>query len=211
MKLKITSLLTAFFLLLGSGAVKDYVEPEERAVVTALSIENKEEIYLTAEVNMPDKKGESRVTVYTSYGQNIEEAIKNLEKSTYGKLFLSQCPVILLEKGIEKTLLKNIFYQLFKNSEISLSVRFVVFEKNSNILSENSETVTGYEIENLLNNLERHQNKSLNESFAQIIDKSRKSDGEFSLPVIAKENQRITVAGSCRFINFSIHRKEDEV
>ena len=100
---------------------------------------------------------------------------------------------------------------MFKNSEISLAVRFVVFEKNSNILSETSETVTGYEIENLLNNLERHQNKSLNESFAQIIDKSRKNDGEFTLPVISKENQRIVVSDSCRFINFSIYRKEDEV
>lgn len=210
MKLKITSALIVLFIVLGCAAVKDYIEPEERVLVTALVIENSnEQIKLSAEVNVPDKQGGNQIKVYSSYGKDIETALSELEKASYGKLLLGQCPVILLSKDLPKSKLKNIFYTLFQNNEISLSVKFAIFEEEQALLSEETKNPAGYEIENLLNNIERAENKTVGESFAQIIDKSQKKGETFTLPLIEKQNSRFALSGFCRFKNFSLIRKED--
>lgn len=198
MKLKITALLIIIFLFLGCAFVKDYTEPEKRVIVSCFAIDYKNGFVFTIENSLGDKEGNVITSVYSAQGKTTESAMENLKSVSYGKLLFSQCPVILIGKNVSGEKLKELFYYLFDNNDISLSVKFVCCENAADILNNETKNPKGYEIERLINN-----NSSLKSiSFAEIIDKDLKNQNSFSLPFIRSNNGRFIITKHLTFENF---------
>lgn len=212
MKLKITSIITLLLIVAGSVGMKDYTEPEKRVIVTALAIDSEDgELLFTAEANVPDGEGKSQTKVYSATSDSPEIALKELESASYGKLLLSQCPVILIGSEIPSEKLRELIFYLFDHNDIALSVKFVYCQSAYELLdSEEKTTPSGYEIEKLLNNNARLYGKADTESFAEIIDKAMRKQLKFSLPFIEKKDERFVFSGTFLFENFSAVEKEDK-
>jgi len=96
----------------------DYTEPEQRAIVTVMGLENEfEDINIYIQLY----NGE----VYSQTGNNIENALENLQNIIEGELLFSQCSAIFIDKALYSNQIKDILEFCIKNNEISLSVKLI--------------------------------------------------------------------------------------
>lgn len=206
MKLKIFTAVVFTVILAGCGFSKDYTEPEKRVIVTALAIDKEnEKLKLKAEALISPFEGNTEIIIFSSEGNDIVSAVGNLENISYGSLFLSQCPVVILGKNINGDTQKQIFYYFFLNNSISLSARFAYCENALSLLdSENKIKPEGYEIEELLNSKNSSLGITDTESYVEIINKLQKGKNSFTLPVINKTSFEYKINGICLVDEFYV-------
>lgn len=203
MKLKITAIIIALFIILGCAFVKDYTEPEKRVIVTCLAVDYKNGFVFSVETAVGDKDGNILTDLYSASGNSPLDAMEKLKQESYGKLLFSQCPVILLGKSVYGENLKQLFYYLFDNNDISLSVKFVCCKNAGELLTGEKNKPVGYEIEAIINN----NNKYKPLSFAEIIDLDLRNKNEFFLPFTEKQNNRFVINKSLFYKNFIVGKE----
>lgn len=115
---KIVIPLIILLTLCSCNLTSDYIEPEQRAIVTVMGLENEfDDINLYIQLY----NGE----VYSQTGDNIKNALDNLQNLVDGKLLFSQCSAIFIDKALYSNQIKDIFEFCVDNNEISLSVKLI--------------------------------------------------------------------------------------
>lgn len=116
--LRVVCCIFTLFFLSSCVVPNDYIEPEQRAVVTVLGVEkNGEGINLYLQLYNGEK--------YKQFGENLSEAVNIMQNKVEGKLLLSQCSVIFTDKTLLDIQIKDIFDFCIENQDISLSVKLI--------------------------------------------------------------------------------------
>ena len=201
--MKFVKTILVFFIILCLSGCKygaDYIDPEDRYIITAIGIQKSNEGVM-AVIEAPkeiDTKQEA-VKVFSASGQNIKKAIQNASDKIPGELLFSQCPVILLDRSVEGDLIDDIFDLCLSDYEISLSVQFVACENPQKILSEDtSDTSVGYTIHRTVNYSNKNFNFSGTSRFAKIFNDNYKTN-DFSIPCISLKNGIFLIDGFQRY------------
>ena len=141
--------------LTGCSAFSDYIEPENRVMVSAFGLDylNKE-IIVTAEcidINTTNNNDSYNIMILTASGESLQKAIAKLNSKIDGKLFLNQCPVLLLGDGFNKSIFKDLFEEAAKSQSLPLSIHLVCCENAQNTISFNTDKKpAGYQLMSLL-------------------------------------------------------------
>lgn len=163
----------------------DYTEPEQRAIVTVMGLENEfEDINIYIQLY----NGE----VYSQTGNNIEKALENLQNIIEGELLFSQCSAIFIDKALYSNQIKDILEFCIKNNEISLSVKLINCEVRR--LFNGEEKRIGETLYNKMNySWKKNQATKLGSCF-EIIDREE----YFLLDLEIVENE-LAISGVCRY------------
>ena len=170
-KLIITLLVILIFL---SGcSYSDYLEPENRSIVTAIYLYgNKKEISIILETvnekSENDEEGYKPLYINGS-GRDFNEALNNAQLNFSKEFSLYHCPLIICDYFLFETSSDEVFSQILNNSQISLSANFLLSEDFTNeIKSKKSDEFLGYEITDVI------QLKNVKTTIISILKQGKK-------------------------------------
>lgn len=149
--IKVFLILFALVFSLTGCVGADYIEPENRALITALIIDSTENYEITAEViNVKDKTNEGLIPpeYLSGKGNNLKNAFTDLQKNYSKNLSLYHCPLIVCQNDIYINDFENLYGFISENSQISLAANLVVSDNCTNLIEKARENVdnVGYKI-----------------------------------------------------------------
>lgn len=203
-KLSSILLLVLFLFLSGCGNA-DYIEPEDRLIVTTIAVDNLNNqlnvVLETIDVVKNTNSDEYHPTFFEGSGKTLPNALIEASLSTGGKLLFSQCPVILLGDSLTGEQIKEIINHCIADYQISLSVLLLSCDNAANVLNKTSSEnkLAGYEILQLIS--------FGNEIFeitknASVLDVYNNSISTFLLPRIENNGEKAKIVGISLFREF---------
>jgi len=141
--------------LTGCSAFSDYIEPENRVMVSAFGLDYIDnEILVTAEcidINTTNNNDSYNIMVLTASGETLQKAIAKLNAKIDGKLFLNQCPVLLLGEGLNLSFFEDVFEIAVNKQTLPLGIHIVCCEDAQKTISANADKKpAGYQLMSLL-------------------------------------------------------------
>ncbi len=197
---KVVLVLLMVFSLSGCKYASDYIDPEDRYIITAIGFEKSANGVL-AVIEVPKEisgKANSK-TVYSAWGGNVSGAISAVSNKISGELLFSQCPIVLLDESVEGETIDDIFNYCLSNYDISLSVLLIGCKNPIELLNkETNEASVGLAILKSV----KFSNKNLNSQsrFAKVINNNYKT-GEFKIPYVNFSEEVFMVDGVLVFKN----------
>ncbi len=201
--LKFSVCILLLLLLCGCKYGADYVDPEERYVVTALGFENNDNgILVIMETMSAIEDSENPKKLYYGFGSDASTAVINAETTVPADVILSQCPVILIGDSVMGDNLKNIFDFCVSSYDISLSVQVLNCENVSEILSVKSgEISVGHKILRMLNHFEKGTDITKIGRFSNVLANDNKSN-TFCIPNLITNDNNFNVDSLSVYENY---------
>ncbi len=194
--LKFLICVILLFTLCGCKYGADYVDPEDRYIVTALGFEkNNRGTLVTLETISTIEDSEKPQKIFYGEGKNVEIAVNNAVNSVPANVVLSQCPVILIGDSIKGETIKEIFNFCLSSYEISLSVQVLNCENISKILSTDvGKLSVGHKILKSLNYNENRNQINDSGRLSNVIFNS-KNNRSFRLPHLTVKENNFAIDG----------------
>ncbi len=191
---KIIICILILLTLTACNSASDYIEPEDRIIVSALGFENDEgQIKLTVEfinVNTTDNSDSYSISVINGIGNTTDKAVKDIEKKLDGRLMLSQCPVIIISRNLDYQKLDNLCDFIIEHDEIPLGVRLVESKNPYEIIKSNEDKKPmGYQIMGMLRFAENSFGIRDKDTFVEIINSKNSNDNIYKIPSFRLENE----------------------
>ncbi len=204
--IKKIALVICLCILLCGCKQSDYIEPEERLIITAIGIDdNYGECLVTLETANVMQNTDSDIyaaSVLSAVGSNFESAVNKIASESYGKLIFSQCPVVLIGTSSTDEQIRQFLDFCIKEYEVSLSISPVSCDNANLILSENDgkSELLGYELLKLLRFGESSNGITGNDTMPRLINGER-NDISYKIPYVKKGEKSIAVSGSALYRN----------
>lgn len=152
---RIIPIILSLLFLAGCNVNADYIEPEDRVIVSALGFQSTaNDIMLTLEtidVSTTSNEDSYSTLIITGTGKTVYEAVADAESKAYGEILFSQCPVILLGTDINPEQLNGILDYCVDSDNISLAVKLLTADNPYSVLNNNnSKKALGYQIMNMI-------------------------------------------------------------
>ncbi len=192
-------LIVMVLLMLLLCGCSDYCEPEDRRIITALGVNRDESgICLTAETLDVDVGGELSYHALVAKGRGVtlEAALSDLQNSTYGRMMLSQCPVILLGAGMDQGSMQQVLDFCFSGYDLSPSIDLLCCEDPALLISGNEQTgtTTGEELSRLVRHGKETFGMKKAGSLPRVVN-AWQQDGRYLLFHLRKENEQYQIDG----------------
>ena len=195
--------------LTGCSSFSDYIEPENRVMVSALGFDYiNNEILVTAEcidINTTNNNDSYNIMSLTASGENLQKAMAKLNTKIDGKLFLNQCPVLLLGEGFNESIFKDLFEEAVISQSLPLSIHLVCCDNAQNTISSNTDKKpAGYQLMSLLHFGKNTVGITDDDTLIVIINSIGKYAFSCKLPRIDYKNA-YEIIGCRYFINDSYY------
>ncbi len=209
--MKISKFLLCIILLITLCGCKygaDYVDPEDRYIVTALGFEEDNKgILVTIETINTIEDSENPQKIFSGQGKTVALAVENSVNSIPANVVLSQCPIILIGDSIKGDSIKQIFDFCLSSYEISLSVQMVNCDNISKILSTDTGKLSvGHKILKSMNYNENSKQITEIGRLANVINNSK--NRSFRIPHIMVKDENFIIDGMSVYRSFVKKSKE---
>ena len=191
---KIIVLLIIIPLIFTGCEFTDYVDIEDRAIVSGIGFDRvNEKIELSMEiVNTPDsEKGIPEPQVLKANGADLYEALNRISANVSRNLFYSHCAIVVLGENLTKEDIKALLDYCFENSEFTLLLKIVSAKSANELLNVKPEalSVTAYEVMSILNSKQKNLALGYKNSFVTVESKRDSSPFIFSAPFFNIEEE----------------------
>lgn len=201
-------ILPVFILLLflsGCSVNADYIEPEDRVIVSAIGIQNSQNNILltleTVDISTNSNEDAYSTKILTGVGKTVYQAVADAENKAYGEVLFSQCPVILIDTGITAQQLNGIWDYCLESENISLAVRLLVTYDPYSVLNDNNtKKALGYEIMNLLEYGDEVSGVTKYDTFVTIVNLRNNDSFVYRIPFLTNTDG-INIGGAAVFQN----------
>ncbi len=201
-------------ILSGCAQETDYIEPEDRIIVSAMGVQSvNNEMLLTIEtVNVGENSNEDTYSAKTvvAKGKDFASALKNVSAECFGKLIFSQCPTVLIGTDIKPEHLREFYEHCIEEYEISFSVNVIAAASPYSVLTENSgeNKLIGYEIFKMLKFA--RENIGETDSLTRILNINRE-DGKYRIPLLTKTKESLSIKNVAVFAGDKYLTTENKV
>lgn len=190
-------LLITMCLLL--GGCYNYLEPEDMAVVSLMSIDyydNKFNIILELRDNV--KEDENASTIYTGSGSSVDIAIQNISSSLSKTIYLIDLDVLLLSEDAVNYRLNNIIDYLMRDSNIGSNFNLVISKDNNAIIHSvnNKGNIAG---EYIKGTVEKNINNVINVKFSDFLEIYFNPYYDIILPYAKVSDENLVIDNSVIF------------
>ena len=199
---KLSFVIFIIFCLAGCKYSADYIDPEDRYIVSAVAFQ-KDNSGIKTLIEAPPAKNnpEKTLTVFSGVADSVEKSVELTANKISGELIFSQCPIILIDEGLKGEEIQQIFDFCMKNYDISLSVMLSSCDNPQELLGlEQPVMSVGHTLLKTLTNSNKQVDVSSYARFAKIINDENKN-GEFYLPHIIIENETFSIDCMCFYKN----------
>ncbi len=203
---KLSSIFLVILFLFSSGCGNaDYIEPEDRLIVTSIAVDNVNNelnvLLETIDVVKNTNSDEYHPTFFEGKGKTLPNALIEASLSTGGKLLFSQCPVILLGDSLTGEQIKEIIDHCIADYQISLSVLLLSCQNAATVLNEASSEnkLAGYEILQLISFGDEIFDITKN---ASVLDIHNNSISSFLLPRIENNGEKTKIIGTTLYEDY---------
>lgn len=197
---KILSYFFSAFLLLSLCSCSDYVDIEDRLIVSTIGLDKSPEgVKMTFEYVNPKSgsEGSTNSKIISGTGHNFYAALENLSSLVTKPLFFSHCGALVFGDNLNKKDIESAFDFCAKSSEVTLLIRIIAAENAYELLSapDDSVPVKGYEIMSLLDTTENTIPIANASSFINIANCRLEENHVYAIPYISlkKENDRYAI------------------
>lgn len=187
-------------MLSGCGVRSDYIEPEDRLIVTAIGIDEiGGEIMLTVETaDVVSNTNEDIYNAKVQYakGGNFKTALNRIAYESYGKLIFSQCPVALIGKTTSQKSIEEFLDFCVEEYEISFSLSLAACDNAYDILNSNEskDKLIGYEVFKLLKFGKTSTGITGGDSLARILNLNGEKVS-YKIPRLSLTDSDIKISG----------------
>lgn len=196
------------FLLCGCGFSSVFGNDDRENLVSAIGFErgqNGAVVYMeTITVNSENPEAESSVSVIKGEGETVERAFKNAIKKADLGLRFSHCTTAVIAKGVDESLLKEIFALLYNTDQINLSISVIAAVGVEEFLNQtpNSTITMGFWVAEALSAEKEKTGKKYRNKLYEIEGARRSNENAYTVPLFDKIGEGILV--DLRFQNDQI-------
>ena len=206
---KIIPILILMLLLCGCSVNADYIEPEDRVIVSAIGFQNRDnDILLTLEtidVSTTSNEDSYSTLLITGNGKSAYEAFADAESKAYGEVLFSQCPVILLGTDINPEQLNSILDYCVDSENISLAVKILASDNPFSVLSENtSKKALGHQIMNMIEYGNEVSGITKYDTFVTITNVRKNDRYAYRIPLLTS-SEGLNISGAAVYLNDSLN------
>ncbi len=187
---KFLIILILLSFLTGCSYSKNYIDPEERCIVTSVGVKRyRDDVICIVEATDIDV-----AKLYKGNGNSLNTAIKNALMKISGEIIFSQCPLILIDDSVDKNVLEQIFELCVSEYDFSLSIQLINCDVSKIYDRKTPENSHGYEIIKTVNHTENSNKITQYGRFASIYNDNNKSS-KFYLPHLVISDDALKIDG----------------
>lgn len=206
-------LLLCLTMSLSGCTVSDYLDIENRAIVSAIGLDRYGDgVLLTIEIvnTIDDEKQYAKPQIISENGLNVAEAINNISASLSKNLFYSHCGIIALGEGLLPEHIEDMMNFCFNNNEITLLLKIVCAKNAKELLSVEpaSMSISAYEIMSILDSRQKNLSIGYKNSFITVQNNRATPGHIFSLPFFSVET--IDDKEVCSLSGVKVFEKDEE-
>lgn len=170
-KISVIFIAVLLVLLAGCGYSANYIDPEDRRIVTSVGIiKQNDEVVCIIEAPDADENKEDGITSFRASGATLSEAIDKAVKKIAGETIFSQCPIILIDDSTDNEVMEQVFDLCISEYDFSLSIQLI----NCNVAEiydrKTPESSLGYEILKTVNYADKDKKITKYGRFANILN-----------------------------------------
>lgn len=202
MKKSVTVLLCAVLLLSLCGC-KDYKEPDNGYMVTALGFDGSDQINVFVEVvtaGGTERSSEPIAEILEGSGKTPTEAVFSLNSSISKHLVFEHCTAVILGRKLTEKQLDEILEYGRKQKELNFAVDMFICENPGELLK-NSESVAvarGFDISGNLSETNAEAGIDYKNRFYEIYN-DYKADKNYSFPILDISDKKTVISGQSVF------------